>query len=102
MDSQIIHIIITTLGYVVPIVVAYLLKSPLGTYIPAVVVDVFEKLDASSIRELYDAVDTAADRRETAIDAIITISAKYGVTISYKTASAIVDYIAARIRKLAK
>ncbi|MCE5322066.1 hypothetical protein LLG46_01985 [bacterium] len=102
MDSQILHIIISSLGYLVPLVVAYLLKSPLGTYIPTAVAEVLEKLDANSIRELYDAVDTAAERRETAINAIMTISAKYGVAVSSKTAAAVVDYITARIRKLAK
>ncbi|MEN6357323.1 MAG: hypothetical protein ABFD83_09590 [Armatimonadota bacterium] len=102
MDSQTIHIIITALGYIVPIVIAYLLKSPLGTYIPAAVAEALERLDTSSIRELYDAVDTASDCRKSAISAIITISAKYGVSISCRTAAAIVDYIAARIERLAK
>lgn len=102
MDSHTINLIITVASYLLPTIIAYLLKSPLGTHIPAAVADVLENLDASAIRELYDAVDTAAERRETAVNAIITISAKYGITVSSKTAAAIVDYITARLKKLAK
>jgi hypothetical protein len=102
MDDHTITLIVTVASYLIPVIIAWFVKSPLKKWIPAVVGDVLENLDSTAIRELYDAVDTAPERREWLINTTITTCARYGVTVSYKTAAAVVDHIAAKIKSTGK
>ncbi len=85
--------ILRILSYVVPIVGALLLQSPIGKRLPHAVVDVLAKLQPGAIDEMYDHLKTSEARRETAIEYVQAVALRYNVPVSPETAGQLVDYL---------
>lgn len=94
--------IISILSYAIPILLAWLIKSPIGKHIPPVVADVLSRLQPGDIETLYDGVKSREARRETAMNYLITECAKRGIYIDDVAAGSLVDYFAKVYRSVVR
>lgn len=91
-------IIATVLPFLLPFIVGWLLKSPIGKYVPDSVVEVIKKLTPEQWSEISTAVISRKRDRELAVEFICYKGRQYGIEIDESTALAIVDYIGGRLK----
>lgn len=93
---------VTIVSILLPFVVGWLLRSPIGKYIPSPVADVLAELSPQAIEEMYEHLSTKQARRESAIEYVQIVSARYGVSVDPDTATALVDYLTGAYKKVAR
>jgi hypothetical protein len=93
---------VTIVSILLPFVVGWLLRSPIGKYIPSPVADVLAELSPQAIEEMYEHLSTKQARRESAIEYVQIVSARYGVQVDADTATALVDYLTKAYKRVAR
>jgi len=93
---------VTILSILLPFLIGWLLKSPVGKYIPPALANVLADLSPQAIEEMYEHLSSKRTRRESAIEYVQVVCARYGVTVDAQAASALVDYLTGVYRKLAR
>jgi len=81
------------LSIVLPFLIGWLLKSPVGKYIPEPVAQVLARLDPAAVQTIMLHVGTREARRESAIDYVQTALREYGIELDRKSAAQVVDYL---------
>ena len=99
--------ILIILGWVVPVVVAWLIHSPLGSKLPKNVVVFLTALDQATVQAVGQAVidtttGTPDTRRAAAIDIVQRAAIKAGFELTTPQAGAAVDWIVAQWAILSK
>lgn len=83
----------TLLMIVVPLLIGWLIKSPLGRHIPEPIAAILARLTPDAIQELMQHVGTREARRESAIEYVQMKLGSYGIMVDRQSAGQIVDYL---------
>jgi hypothetical protein len=79
------------LSWILPMIMALLLPSPLGKKIPTNIAGILAKLTPASIDEIVDHLKDRASRRDTAVDLVIRVAGRHSITLTESEAGKVVD-----------
>jgi hypothetical protein len=83
----------TLLMIVVPLLIGWLIKSPLGKYVPEPIAEILGRLTPENIQELMQHVGSKEARRESAVEYVQMKLGSYGIMVDRQSAGQIVDYL---------
>jgi len=91
--------VIQFLTIAIPLVVAFLLPSPLGKRIPPKIARVLAELTPATISDVVGHVSTPEARRDTAAAYLVRLAGKEEIYLSEETAEQVVDALMRVYRK---
>jgi hypothetical protein len=83
--------IVRLLEIAVPILIAFLLPSPLGKRIPANVARALARIQPGTIEEVVDHLATPTARKDTAADLLVRLAGKESINLTPECSAQIVD-----------